>query len=80
MRKPYGDCINDSIKQSYIETDRNSKFSIPQKWLHELEQVYKQSLDIEPTLMTISCQHFRHETPVAHQLEPCKADEAFQSE
>lgn len=52
--------------QWYIETDRNSKFSIPQKWLHELEQVYQQSLDIGPTHLTVSSEHFRHETPVAH--------------
>jgi hypothetical protein len=66
------------MKPSNKEANRHSKLSIPQKRLHELEQVYQQALDIGPPLLTIYSEHFWHETPVTHQLQPCKAEEAFQ--
>ena len=50
---------------------------MPQKRLHKLEQIYKQPLDIRPTFLTITSQHFWHEAPVTNQLKPCKTDETF---
>lgn len=64
------------IMEAAIETNRVSKFSVPQKRLHKLEQVNKQPLDIRPTL-SITSQHFWHEAPVTNQLKPRKTEEIF---
>lgn len=50
---------------------------MPQKRLHKLEQIYKQPLDIRPTFLTITSQHFWHEAPVTNQLQPGKTEEKF---
>lgn len=57
-------------------TNRWSKFSVPQKWLHELKHVYQQTLDVRPTLLTIPSKHLWHKTSMTNQLKPSIAGES----
>ena len=56
------------------DTNQLPKFSISQEWLHELEQVHQQTMKEWPTLLRVTGEQFRHESPMTNKLQPRKAE------